>query len=227
MKDRSRIFFMKWILVPLAHTILRIYLSMVKLETSNEEMLIRHLEKGGKGIGAIWHQRFLGALRYAEKFRRYSPSVMISQSRDGEWIAQLISRVGFRPIRGSSSQGGKEALAAVVEDLALHQVAVHAVDGPRGPKGEMKAGLLRMAQRAQVPIFPIFISVERAWVLPSWDHFLIPKPFSRILVHFGDLIPVPEVLDPEAFEAFRLQMEKLMIQGHAHKDILFGWEKPL
>jgi hypothetical protein len=227
MDDRSRIFLMKWILVPLAHAILRLYLTMVKLETSNEETVTRHLEGGGKGIGAIWHQRFLGALRYAEKFRRYSPAIMISQSRDGEWIAQFISRIGFRPIRGSSSRGGKEALAAMVEDMALHQLAIHAVDGPQGPKGGVKAGLIRMAQLARVPIFPVFISVERAWILHSWDRFLIPKPFSRILVRFAGPIPVPEVLDPEAFEAFRLQMENLMIHEHARDDICFGWEKPL
>jgi len=66
-----------------------------------------------------------------------------------------------------------------------------------------------------------------AWVTRSWDRFLIPKPFSRILVRFGEPIDVPEQMDSEAFEALRRKVEKEMIDGHAQDDLSFGWEKPL
>jgi lysophospholipid acyltransferase (LPLAT)-like uncharacterized protein len=217
----------KIFLAPLAYFLLRLYLSTITVRTLHEDALLQFLESGRKGIGAIWHQRFFGVIGYAKKFSKFSPSVMISMSRDGEWIAQVAQRLGFRPVRGSSSRGGKEALAAMVQDLAQNQVAVHAVDGPQGPKGVVKAGLIRLAQLSPAAIVPIYISVDRAWINHSWDRFLIPKPFSRVLVRFGEPIDVPEQMDAEAFEALRQEVERKMLEGHAQDDLNWGWEKPL
>jgi len=136
-------------------------------------------------------------------------------------------RLGIRPVRGSSSRGGKEALAAMVADLSLHPAAIHAVDGPRGPKGTVKAGVIRMAQLSQAAIFPVYISPERAWVIGSWDRFLIPKPFSRILIRWDDPIFIPDTLDSRSFEAARLNLENRLVQGHAVDDSNWGWRKPL
>jgi lysophospholipid acyltransferase (LPLAT)-like uncharacterized protein len=152
---------------------------------------------------------------------------MISMSRDGDWIAPVVKWLGLRPVRGSSSRSGKEALAAMVRNLVQNQAALHIVDGPRGPKGEIKAGLIRLAQLSRADLLPIYISVDRAWVTGSWDRFLIPKPFSQVLVRFGDPIEVPEQMDPETFESLRLDVEKKMIEGHAQDDLNLGWEKPL
>ena len=99
-----------------------------------------------------------------------------------------------------SSRGGRKALAAMIADLAEHPFAVHVVDGPRGPRGVIKAGLISMAQLSGVPIVPVAISVTRAWVLKSWDRFLIPKPFSTVFVRWGAPIAVPASLDDTAFE---------------------------
>ena len=96
---------------------------------------------------------------YARRFREFSPAVMISRSRDGEMIADVYRRLNFRPVRGSSSSGGREALAAMVADLSTNPFAVHAVDGPRGL---IKAGIIRMAQLSGAPIIPVYISVNRA-----------------------------------------------------------------
>jgi lysophospholipid acyltransferase (LPLAT)-like uncharacterized protein len=142
-------------------------------------------------------------------------------------IAQIAMRLGFRPVRGSSSRGGKEALAAIIEDLALNPFAVHAVDGPQGPKGVVKAGLIRMAQLSRAAIFPVYISVDRAWITHSWDRFLIPKPFSRILIRWEDPIFVAEDMDSATFEAIRLDLESKMVQGYAQDDRNWGWERPL
>jgi lysophospholipid acyltransferase (LPLAT)-like uncharacterized protein len=109
---------MKELLVPQAYMLTRLYLSSIRLKVVNKDTLRKHLEKGGKAIGCFWHQRFFGAIGYAKRFSIFSPSVIISNSRDGEIIAQVALRLGFRPIRGSSSRGGKEALAAIVQDLA-------------------------------------------------------------------------------------------------------------
>lgn len=228
MPEENRLnFFKKLILIPAAYWLIRFYLSVIRIKVINEEAIILHMEKGGKAIISIWHQRFFGVIGYAKKFSSYEPSAIISQSRDGELIAQVAMRLGFRPIRGSSSRGGREALAAIVKDLAENPAAVHGVDGPRGPKGVVKAGLIRMAQLSRAAIFPVYISVDRAWILKSWDCFLIPKPFSRMLIHWDHPITVPAVMSREKFEEARLDVEHKMIRGHAAGDRGFGWEKPL
>jgi hypothetical protein len=219
--------FIKIFLAPLAYFLLRLYLLSVRIRALNEDALLKFLQTGRKGVGAIWHQRFFGVLGYVRKFRKFSLSIMISMSRDGDWIAPVTKRLGLRPVRGSSSQGGKEALSAMVKDLAQNQAALHVIDGPQGPKGVVKPGLIRLAQLSKAAIIPIYISVDRAWINRSWDRFLLPKPFSRVLVRFGEPIDVPEQMDSEAFEALRQDVERMMIQGHAQDDLGWGWEKPL
>jgi lysophospholipid acyltransferase (LPLAT)-like uncharacterized protein len=219
--------FWRFVLIPLAYNLVRLYLLLVRIRVVNEDFVLNYLERGGKGIGAFWHQRFFGVIGYAKKFRTYAPSLIISKSRDGELIAQVAIHLGFRPIRGSSSRGGKEALTAIVEDLAKNPAAVHAVDGPQGPKGVVKAGLIRMAQLSRAAIFPIYISINRAWIVNNWDRFLIPKPFSRILVRWGAPIFVPQEMDLKTFERIRLEVENEMIRGYAQDDLNWGWGKPL
>ncbi|MDP3096471.1 MAG: lysophospholipid acyltransferase family protein, partial [Syntrophales bacterium] len=169
-------------LIPIAYWIIRIYLLMVRIRIFHEEELFDHLHREGKGIIAVWHQRILLVVSYARRFREFKPAAMISQSRDGDLIADVARRLNFRPVRGSSSRGGREALAAMVAELSVHPLAVHAVDGPQGPRGLVKAGIIRMAQLSGAPIIPVYISVNRAWILKSWDRILIPKPFSTVWV---------------------------------------------
>jgi len=218
---------LKIFLAPLAYFVLRLYLSSIRVRVLNENALLKFLESGKKGVGALWHQRFLGVLSYVRKFRKFSLSIMISMSRDGDWISPVVKHLGLRPVRGSSSRGGKEALAALVQDLAQNQAALHIIDGPQGPKGVVKAGLIRLAQLSKAAIIPIYISVDRAWITRSWDRFLIPQPFSRVLVRFGEPIDVPEQMDPGVFEILRQDVERMMIQGHAQDDLSWGWGEPL
>jgi len=218
---------MIYFLGPLAYFLVRLYLLSVRVRVLNEDSVFEYLKTGKKGIGAVWHQRFLGVLGYAKKFSKLSPAVIISLSKDGEWVSQVAKRFGFRPIRGSSSRGGTEAFQSMVQYLAENQAAIHIVDGPQGPKGIVKAGLIRMAQLSQAAIFPIYISVNRAWINRSWDHFLIPKPFSQVLLRWGEPIFLPENMDAETSEATRLEVEKIMIHGHARDDLEWGWKKPL
>jgi lysophospholipid acyltransferase (LPLAT)-like uncharacterized protein len=214
-------------LIPLARGILRLYFLTIRVRSLHEEDFRAHLNRGGRAIAALWHQRILIVLGYARYFGDFSPSVMISRSRDGEMIADVYRRLNFRPVRGSSSSGGREALAAMVEDLSHHPFAVHILDGPRGPRGIIKAGLIRMAQLSGAPIVPVYISVNRAWQLNSWDGFLIPKPFSTVFVRWDQPIDVPPELDDAAFEALRLDIEKKMRDNQEADDRSLGWTSPL
>jgi lysophospholipid acyltransferase (LPLAT)-like uncharacterized protein len=214
-------------LIPMVHWIVRLYLRSVRIRWVNEKEIRDHLRKGGRVIAAIWHQRILIVLGYAKRFSEFSPSVMISRSRDGEIIADVYRRLNFRPVRGSSSRGGREALSAMIADLAEHPFAVHVVDGPQGPRGVIKAGLISMAKLSAAPIYPVYISVDRAWVLKSWDRFLIPKPFSRVVIRWDGPIPIPPELDVDAFETLRLEIEKRMRENQEEEDRKSGWTESL
>jgi lysophospholipid acyltransferase (LPLAT)-like uncharacterized protein len=152
---------------------------------------------------------------------------MISRSRGGDLIADVCRRLNFRPVRGSSFRGGREALAAMITELSVHPVAVHALDGPGGLRGVIKPGLIRMDQLSGAPIIPVYISVNRAWVLGSWDRFLIPKPFSTVRVRWDKPIAVPAELDDALFETIRLDVEKRIRHNQDQDDREHGWRETL
>ena len=132
-------------------------------------------------IFAIWHGHLL-PLTYA--FRNRSKHVIISRSKDGEIIAQFASKLGYKPIRGSSSRGGAiaalEALTLLKDDAAG---VVITVDGPKGPAHVVKDGIALLAKKTQVTVVCAVIdSYSRCKILKSWDSFLIPLPFARISI---------------------------------------------
>ena len=147
---------------------------------------------------------------------RYRPYVMISQSRDGERIARTVEQVGFRPVRGSSSRGGMRALLQAVRLLNGPVVCCHIVDGPRGPRGEVKPGLILMAQRSGAAIIAVLYGVDRKWVArKSWDRMQIPKPFGRVIARYLPPRDVPRELTPEAAEALRIELEQELAREEA------------
>jgi lysophospholipid acyltransferase (LPLAT)-like uncharacterized protein len=206
---------------------LRLYLSFLRVKVVGEEAAHKQFSKYGRVIAAVFHQRFLPALAYVTKFRNFKPIVMISQSSDGELIASLASRLGLVPVRGSSTRGGRDALMAILRALKKNPGVIHIVDGPTGPKGVVKPGLMAMAQVTGAPIFPVIISAEKAWVMKSWDRFLVPKPFSKVTIRWGDPFPVPRGTRPEQLEELRKQVESLMLEAHAEADLKSGWSHPL
>ena len=218
---------LKYRLVPLCYYLLRLYLSFLRVRVVGEEAAHKQFSKYGRVIAAVFHQRFLPALAYVTKFRNFKPIVMISQSSDGELIASLASRLGLVPVRGSSTRGGRDALMAILRALKKNPGVIHIVDGPTGPKGVIKPGLMAMAQVTGAPIFPIIISAEKAWVMKSWDRFLVPKPFSKVTIRWGDPFPVPRGTRPEQLEELRKQVESLMLEAHAEADLKSGWRRPL
>ena len=120
------------------------------------------LNAGGGLIYASWHQRFFAGITL---FATRKPiAIMISQSRDGALIARIVDLLGWLPVRGSSSRGGKEALRQLKELAAGGYRIGHIVDGPGGPAGVVKAGLLTMAQFTGLPIIPTITSAQRLLV---------------------------------------------------------------
>ena len=216
-----------YFLIPLGYYFLRFYLSLLRIRVIGEEIALGCLADHERLIVAVWHQRFLPALAYFKKFRYLKPIVMISQSKDGEWAARLADRLGFIPVRGSSSKGGTTALVAITEALKKNPVVIHIVDGPKGPKGIIKPGLISMAQISGGVILPIIVSAKKAWILGSWDRFLIPKPFSEVTIEWGQPFIVPRNLDPDRSEELRREIEKSLSEGYAEADLNSGWDHPI
>ncbi|MBW2296145.1 MAG: lysophospholipid acyltransferase family protein [Deltaproteobacteria bacterium] len=214
-------------LIPLGYYLLRFYLSMLRVRVIGEEIALGSLADHDRMIVAIWHQRFLAGLAYVTKFKHFKPVVMISQSKDGELAARLAKRLGLIPVRGSSSKGGTSALAAVSEALKKNLVAIHIVDGPRGPRGVVKPGLISIAQISGGVILPIIVSVEKAWMAGSWDRFLIPKPFSKVTIEWGQPFAVPRGLDIDSSEELRGAIQNNLSEGHAEADRNAGWDHPI
>ncbi len=136
---------------------------------------------------------------------------MISRSKDGEFTARVGNRLGYTPIRGSSSRGAVGALYAMVRFLKTpgeKRLCGTAVDGPKGPARKMKGGMLELAQKSGACFIPITCSGTRLINLSrSWDQTIIPKPFSRVLIDFGSPVFISPDISNEAFESLRLRVE--------------------
>jgi lysophospholipid acyltransferase (LPLAT)-like uncharacterized protein len=173
------------------------------VDAHNEQQV---LDTHGTVVYASWHQRFFpGTTLFAS---RKPIAIMISQSRDGEMAARVADILGWRSVRGSSTRGGMRALKEIRTLTGRGFRIGHIVDGPQGPFGVVKPGLISIAQFAGAPIVPVIISAQRCWVFNSWDRFMVPKPFSRVFVRFTPPIDVPRRLDAVAFEALRLKVEE-------------------
>ena len=133
------------------------YASTFRLTVENEAEWINYLKKGGRVLLCVWHQQFFSAIRHFQNYRQYAPGLMISRSADGDLIAGVASRTGWRPARGSSSKGGKSALLEVIKYLKETGLAAHIMDGPRGPIGKVKSGAISIALAADAMIVPFYL----------------------------------------------------------------------
>ncbi|HTR20642.1 MAG TPA: lysophospholipid acyltransferase family protein [Gemmatimonadales bacterium] len=138
-------------------------------------------------IFALWHSRILPLLAL---HRRQDIVLLISRHRDGEYLATLGERWGYRFVRGSSKRGGEVGLLGIVRSLREGNVVAITPDGPQGPPEKVKPGVVAAAQHADAVILPISARASRAWYLRSWDRFCIPKPFARIDVRYAPPIVV-------------------------------------
>lgn len=128
-------------------------------------------------IYCFWHRCVFAA---AYVFRNHDIRVLTSRSYDGEYIARIIERLGFRAVRGSSSRGALPGLRELQRELSRGEFVAFTIDGPRGPRYVAKPGPIHLGRITGAPIFPFYVAVEHAWILKTWDAFIIPKPFSRV-----------------------------------------------
>ena len=161
------------------------------------------VQAGRPPILALWHGRILPATLY---WRERGIVAMTSQNFDGEWIARLMARFGFRAARGSTSRGGPRALAQLRRELRLGNAAAFTVDGPRGPARVAQPGAVWLAGSTGHPVLPFHIEASRYWSARSWDRGMVPKPFSTVAVAIDEPFYVPDT-EPETIETSRIQLQ--------------------
>ncbi len=171
----------------------------------------QNLERQGKrAIYAFWHAHMLLP---AYVGRQRNVKVLISQHRDGEYIAQIVQRLGYSVARGSTTRGGAKALLKMIKKIKEESISLAITpDGPKGPRFIAQSGAILLGQKTQYPIIPVMICLPKYWELPSWDRFCIPKPFSKARIFYGDPIMVPPRLEKSDVEEYRVSLERALVK---------------
>jgi lysophospholipid acyltransferase (LPLAT)-like uncharacterized protein len=173
---------------------------------------------GPARLAALFHESMVPCA-WLYRDRRYS--VAVSRSRDGDLIRASLVALGYaEPARGSSSRGGPAALRQLVRMLAEGTTAAVLVDGPRGPARVAKTGVIHLARLSGRPIQPVAFSARPALRLSSWDQSLVPLPFARVVVAYGEPIAVggePE-LDDAAEQSLARRLEQALVALHHDAD---------
>ncbi|HEY9785292.1 MAG TPA: DUF374 domain-containing protein [Candidatus Obscuribacterales bacterium] len=165
-------------------------------------------DKGGDkvppAIFAIYHGRMCGltGLRPRRKV-----TILISHSRDGEMIARAAQSLGFATARGSSAHGGMKGALEMVSAAKAGQRLSYTVDGPRGPRYQVKESIIRLAEMTSLPIIPFVCHARQTYWMESWDNFMAPWWGTPIVYLFGEPMHVPANLNKSNYEDLATELE--------------------
>ncbi|MCL4685022.1 DUF374 domain-containing protein [Myxococcota bacterium] len=167
---------------------------------------------GVPAVGALWHGTLFPA---AWRYRDAGIAIPVSRSRDGDRIVAVLDRLGFAPSpRGSSSGGGPAALSGAIRIARNGGTIAVLCDGPRGPAGRCKPGVIAMARAAGLPIYPVAIAARPTITFRSWDRTLLPLPFARVHFETGAPLRVPADASREDLERLREALEDTLERLH-------------
>lgn len=171
------------------------------------------IKKNTPFIPCYWHQMHIFCLWYMRKLQKRGLKIgfLVSPSVDGEISSKLVESWGIVAVRGSSNRTGAKALKDMYNIIMKDKVSpVTTSDGPTGPIHEFKQGAVMLAQLTQSPMLPVAYAADRYWELKSWDKFIIPKPFSRIVIAVGEPHYIDKKSNAEKMEEERAAMEANM-----------------
>ncbi len=160
----------------------------------------------GPRIYVFWHEYILLPLALRGHCHL---SMLLSQHGDADILARIAQHFGFDCVRGSTYRGGARALWELEERSRTHHLTI-TPDGPRGPRRQLAQGPIYLASRLQIPIVPMGFGYDRPWRMKSWDHFAMPRIFSRARAVVGPPVMIPAELDRTGLETCRLRTERLL-----------------
>ena len=199
----------KFILVPYLIKIIMVLITITcRVKSHNRSKYDDLVASKSSFVLSMWHNCSTIA---GWVMRRSSVTVMVSDSRDGEYVSRLAILFGISTMRGSTSSGSAKAVRAALGLISKNKPIAITLDGPRGPKYKMQHGALWFAAAGKVPIVPLHIEANRQWVLKSWDQHRFPKPFSTIHVGFGDPIFIERASLEENIEKIAQEVEQKMV----------------
>lgn len=194
--------------VRLGLPLVRLLASTWRIHEVNRAPMQRLRDAGRPVILTLWHGEMLAHLW---NHRHEGITVLISEHGDGEIIARVAKALGCRTVRGSTSRGAGRALLGMSRTVKEGGDVAFTPDGPRGPARRFAPGALIVAQRTAAPVITLAAWSSRAWHLKSWDRFMIPKPFARVRIAYGDPVyvdlPSPREAAEES-ERFESLMER-------------------
>jgi lysophospholipid acyltransferase (LPLAT)-like uncharacterized protein len=201
------------IAVWLARLIIETLWRTCRIRVVGEAQLHELVAKHGAVVPVCWHQHLLMAARYlVSKPGGLKPGFMISPSVDGEAPTWLAQRYGAHVVRGSGSYTGVRALRGVYQAIVKDGISPGVTpDGPRGPRFKFKPGAIFTAQISGKPVVPIAFAAKPAFVLKTWDKFVLPVPFSRIVIAIGEPYVPPKRMNDEEMQAAQEMMEQRML----------------
>ncbi len=156
-------------------------------------------------VFAFWHGRML-PLAYLH--RGEGARVLASEHHDGELLGRTIGYLGFGHVRGSSTRGGTKAILGLADAVRAGYDIGLTVDGPRGPRYQVKPGVVELAKLTGAAIVPVTTGSRRHKTFASWDAFELPAPFTRVVVEYGAPIRVPQDADRAAQDEKRRDVEE-------------------
>ncbi len=189
---------------PLGAAVIRVLAATWRIRIVGREHVESARTIGKPIVFAFWHGRLL-PLAYVH--RGEGARVLASEHEDGELLGRTIRYLGFGHVRGSSTRGGTKAILALVDAArAGHDVAL-TVDGPRGPRFNVKPGVIEVAKLTGGAVIPVTTASRRHRSFASWDAFQLPAPFTRVCVAYGEPLRVAPDADREVQEAARAVLE--------------------
>ena len=150
--------------------------------------------------------------------------VMSSTSRDGRLQADVLKRFGFNVAFGSSSSSPVRALVGMIKLMQKGHNGIMAVDGPKGPIYKVKPGILFLAKKTDAVIIPYVFSANRAVIMKAWDKYMLPKPFSKTVVFFGEPYLPSRENDKNTIKKESEELEKILLDNMERADLVSGWK---
>ncbi|RMD89725.1 MAG: DUF374 domain-containing protein [Calditrichaeota bacterium] len=213
---RTKLRFM--ILSNLGYGLVVIFSKLTKIKIEGKEYLEELQKQKARYILCPWHGRILLPIYIHRQQNIYA---LVSQHRDGELLARILTKLGYRTIRGSSTRGGQAAFFQMARVLKNGFTGAVVPDGPRGPRHKLKEGVLKLAQLTGAYILPITFSSSRKITFKSWDRFTLFFPFSKAIVKYGKPCFIPSSLSPVEFKKLTARLEQKMIALEQEADAYF------
>jgi lysophospholipid acyltransferase (LPLAT)-like uncharacterized protein len=196
-----------WLVAGVGAGVIRALGTTWRIDIQRQDLLEHARTRSPRVIFVFWHGRLL-PLSFTHRNRRIH--VLASEHADGEMLGQTIRRLGFGHVRGSSTRGGARALLELAQKVRDGFDLGVTVDGPRGPRGVVKPGVVEVARQTGAAIVPITTASSRRRVFASWDAFELPAPFARVVVRYGEPVMVDAEADRAVMETRRLEVERAL-----------------